>query len=84
MLKIDGQLADHIAAAIHAQAPVVKNDDWYGGGLRTLTAAEQNMVIGCAGRRGCNAEFTRGTFGVALRVWPVTVHQREPAMAGVN
>jgi hypothetical protein len=84
MLKIDEQLAQHIAAAIAAQAPVVKSDDWYGGGLRALSASEQNTVIGCAGRRGCNVEFTRGTFGMGLRVWPVAVHKREPALAGVN
>lgn len=84
MLKIDEQLGSHIVAAIHARAPVVKGDDWYGGELARLTASQQDMVIACAGRRGCNVEFTRGTFGMALRVWPVTVHKREPAMAGVN
>lgn len=84
MLKIDEQLVRHVAAAISAQAPVVKSDDWYGGGLTALTAEDRNTVIAIAGRRGCNVEFTHGTFGHGLRVWPVTVHKREPSLAGVN
>ncbi len=79
MLKIGPQLAHHIAAAIRAAAPVVKNDNWYAGGLSRLSHAERNDVIAACGRDGCNAEFVRGMFGECLRIYPVTVHPARAA-----
>lgn len=79
MLNIAVQLAHHIAAAINAQAPVVKNDNWYGGGLSQLDAQGRNQVIATCGVDGCNAEFVRGMFGECLRIYPVAVHPARAA-----